>query len=192
MDRDRGWPRLRDRWRSNNASANGRGEVVPELARYYARPGVISCAVYAGGHRVDDDVELAGAAARCREGFVWIELDNPNSDDISAVAAEFSLPQLAAADAAAAHHRPKLDVHGDVAFVILKPVHYVDSEEVVDVNEIAIFLGPGFIATIRHGDTEVLAKVRAELDKGLAHPSWGAAEVAFRIADHVVEGYHHA
>ncbi|HVE26243.1 MAG TPA: CorA family divalent cation transporter, partial [Sporichthya sp.] len=177
MTRDGVRTRLRERWRQYLGEDTVRGHVtVADLART-ARPGVITCAVYADGRRVDDDVELHGVAARCREGFVWIELHEPNSDDLAAVAAEFDLPQLAVAEAVAAHQRPRLDIHGDVAFVVLKPVHYVDREEVIQVTQITMVLGPGFIATVRHGDTDVLEQVQAELAFGLKHPEWGPTEV---------------
>jgi magnesium transporter len=184
--------RLRDRWRQYLGEETDHvGVRVSDLART-ARPGVITCAVYSAGRRVDGDVALDGAAGRRHEGFVWIELHEPNADDIAAVAAEFNLPQLAVANAVAEHQRPKLDIHGDVAFVVLKPVHYVDREEVIEVTQIAIVLGPGFIATVRHGDTEVLDQVRQDLDAGLKHPDWGPTEVASRVADRVIDGYQKA
>jgi hypothetical protein len=41
---------------------------------------------------------------------------------------------------------------------VLKPVKYIDHDEVVDVTELAIFLGPGFVVTVRHGESDVLGR----------------------------------
>lgn len=153
---------------------------------------MLRCAAYAEGHREDSLSLSQAAAARNGDRFVWIELTEPTHQDIASVAAEFELPALAVADAVAAHQRPKLEVHGDVLLVVLKPVHYVDSEEVVEVTEIAVFLGRHFVVTVRHGQTDVLDKVRAEFEHGSEHPEFGATEVLYRAADRVVAGYQKA
>jgi magnesium transporter len=153
------------------------------------------CAVYEDGHRRPGRVPLeqAGDVARSTSGFVWIGLQQPTAEDIAAVAEEFGLPPMAVEDAVKAHQRPKLEVYGDVVFVVLKPVRYVDHVEVVDVTELAIFLGPRFVVTVRHGESDVLHRVRKELDRGnsklLEH---GPTGVLYRTADLVVDGYEEA
>ena len=150
------------------------------------------CGVYEHGRRRPGRVPLdkAGDAARSTDGFVWIGLQQPTAEDIAVVAAEFSLPALAVEDAVKAHQRPKLEVYDDVVFVVLKPVRYIDHDEVVDVTEIAIFLGPRFVVTVRHGHSTVLAQVRAELDRGPADLlALGSTGVLYRAADLVVDGY---
>ncbi len=153
------------------------------------------CAVYEHGRRRPGrlSLEKAGSVARKTPGFVWIGLQQPSEDDIAKVAREFSLPHLALEDAVKAHQRPKLDIYDDVLFVVLKPVKYVDHDEVVNVTELAIFLGPNFVVTVRHGESDVLHRVRAELDAGneklLKH---GPTGVLYRTADLVVDGYEEA
>ena len=153
------------------------------------------CAVYENGRRRPGRLPLgkAGGVARKTSGFVWIGLQQPSAQDIATVAKEFALPHLALEDAVRAHQRPKLDVYDDVLFMVLKPVKYIDHDEVVDVTEIAIFLGPNFVVTVRHGESDVLRQVRQELDSGnsklLKH---GPTGVLYRTADLVVDGYEEA
>jgi len=153
------------------------------------------CGVYEHGQRRPGRVPLhdAGKAARATSGFVWIGLQQPTAEDIATVAEEFGLPPLAVEDAVKAHQRPKLEVYDDVVFVVLKPVRYVDHEEVVDVTEIAIFLGANFVVTVRHGESTALGRVRTELDRAdselLGH---GPTAVLYRAADLVVDGYEEA
>jgi magnesium transporter len=153
------------------------------------------CALYEGGRRVSGRVPFDQVAEVSREtdGFVWIGLQQPTAEDIATLAAELSLPELAVEDAVKAHQRPKLEVYDDVVFVVLKPVDYIDHDEVVEVSEIAIFLGPGFVVTVRHGENTVLRRVREELDKGEAeYAHFGPAGVLYRAADLVVDGYEDA
>lgn len=153
------------------------------------------CAVYAGGRRRPGEVPLGGAvgAARAVGGFVWIGLQQPTADEIAVVAAEFGLPALAVEDAVKAHQRPKLEVYDDVVFAVIKPVRYVDHDEVVDLSEIAVFVGDHFVVTVRHGDSEVLRRVRAEVDAdGSEIAALGPMGVLYRAADLVVDGYEEA
>jgi magnesium transporter len=105
------------------------------------------------------------------------------------VAAASSPPALAVEDAVKAHQRPKLERYGDVLFVVVKPVRYVDHVEIVEVDEVAVFLGPTFVVTVRHGDNDVVSRVRQELDRspGLLHK--GPSAVLYRLLDSVVDGY---
>ncbi|MFC6852577.1 magnesium and cobalt transport protein CorA [Aquipuribacter hungaricus] len=83
-------------------------------------------------------------------------------------------------------------MYGDVLFAVLKPIRYVDSEEVVETAEIAVFVGRTFVVTVRHGVSDVLAGVRRDLDQAgqghdlLAH---GPAGVLYAAADRVVDAY---
>jgi magnesium transporter len=150
------------------------------------------CAVYEKGLRCSARMPFQDAAAVAQQtsGFVWIGLRQPTEDDLAQVAQEFGLPALAVEDAIKAHQRPKLEVYGDVVFAVMKPVRYVDSHEIVEVEEIAIFLGRHFVVTVRHGRTTILRDVRAELDSG-HFPSelHGPTAVLHRAADLIVDQY---
>jgi len=152
------------------------------------------CAVYEDGQRRGGRIPLEDAceAARRTHGFVWVGLQQPTAADIADVAAEFGLPALAVEDAVKAHQRPKLEVYSDVVFVVLKAVHYVDHEEIVEVSELAIFVGADFVVTVRHGTSNVLGRVRAEMDAGYDLAGHGPSSVLYRAADFVVDGYEEA
>lgn len=153
---------------------------------------VADCAVYEDGHRRGGRLAIAEAletARSVRDGFAWLGLVEPAAAQFAAVAAEFALPPLAVEDAVKAHQRPKLERYGDVLFVVVKPVRYIDSTEIVEIDEIAVFLGPDYVITVRHGDNEVVGRVRQQLD----HPSkllhGGPSAVLYRLLDEVVDGY---
>ncbi len=155
-------------------------------------PGVVGdSAVYEDGRRGAGHLSVAEAAAlsRTTSGFVWIGLRQPSEGDIAGVARAFDLPPLAVEDAVSAHQRPKLEVYDDVVFIVLKPVDYIDHTEIVEVSEIAIFIGKGFVVTVRHGPTAVLRHLRAELDAGSEFAALGPSGVLYRIADRVVDQY---
>jgi magnesium transporter len=153
---------------------------------------VADCAVYDGGKRRGGRLTVPDArqAARTvRDGFVWLGLVEPTAEQIAAVAAEFELPALAVEDAVKAHQRPKLERYGDVLFVVVKPVRYIDHVEIVEVDEVAVFLGEKFVVTVRHGDNDVVSRVRKELDHNSDLLGGGPSAVLYRLVDIVVDGY---
>ncbi len=155
---------------------------------------IADCAVYTGDGRLEGRLPLHDAVptAEGMDGFVWVGVQQPSHEEFAEIAAAFRLPPLAVEDAIKAHQRPKLEVYDDVVFAVLKPIRYVDSDEVVEVAEIAVFVGRTFVVTVRHGVSDVLAGVRHDLDGAreghdlLAH---GPAGVLYAAADRVVDAY---
>jgi magnesium transporter len=73
--------------------------------------------------------------------------------------------------------------------VVLKTARYVDHEEVVEFGEILIFLGRGFIITVRHGEASSLHDVRLRLEKQPELLNCGTGAVLHAILDRVVDDY---
>ena len=106
---------------------------------------IVDCAVYEEGHRLDGAPPVHEAMEACRKpgAFTWIGLYEPTEDEFDSIRREFELHELAVEDAIHAHQRPKLEVFGDMVFIVLKTARYVDPKEVVKLGEILIFLGHG-------------------------------------------------
>ena len=151
---------------------------------------VVDCRLYVGGRalRVAHLGEALEEAER-RGGFVWIGLHGPTAADVARLAGPFHLPPAAVADAVEAHQRPKLQSHPGTTFAVIKPVRYVDPQEVVDVAEVAVFLGRTFVITVRHGESTIPSAVRAELDADPSLGLRGPAVVLERIVELAVDGY---
>jgi magnesium transporter len=152
---------------------------------------IVDCAVYRDGQRHDGELSVEEAHQACREedAFVWIGLHEPSEDEFDSIKAEFDLHELAVEDAIHAHQRPKLEVYDDTIFIVLKTARYVDSEEVVELGEILIFLGEGFIITVRHGEASGLKAVRQTLEENSQLLSHGPGAVLHAIVDQVVDDY---
>jgi magnesium transporter len=152
---------------------------------------IVDCAVYEDGRRRDGAPPVHEAMEACREpgAFTWIGLYEPTEDEFDSIRREFELHELAVEDAIHAHQRPKLEVYGDMVFIVLKTARYVDPEEVVRLGEILIFLGHDYVITVRHGEASKLQDVRQGLEEDPELLAHGPGAVLHAIVDKVVDDY---
>jgi magnesium transporter len=156
---------------------------------------VVNNAIYVGGRRAAAPASLDRTFEELRQcpdqghTFCWIGLLRPTPDEIEAVAKEFSLHGLAVEDTIKAHQRPKLERYGDVLFVVLRPARYVDRDEIVEIGEVHLFIGPEFVITVRHAAEPDLGEVRKRLEAEpvlLDHGPWA---VLYSVMDKIVDDY---
>jgi magnesium transporter len=107
----------------------------------------------------------------------------------------YGLHELAVEDAVKAQQRPKLEHFGEVSFFVLRTARYIEhgelteNSEVVEVGQVLIFVGPGFVVTVRHGDASRLAPVRADLESKHDLLSCGPWAVVYAVTDRIVDLY---
>jgi magnesium transporter len=145
---------------------------------------IVDRAIYRDGVRQDDGSGPAPPGA-----FVWIGVHEPTAAEFDGLAREFDLPPLAVEDAIEAHERPKLDVYGDMLFLVVKTARYVDPDEVVELGELLIFAGPDYLITVRHGEGSSLAAARQALERDPERMRSGPSAALHAILDQVVDDY---
>jgi magnesium transporter len=153
---------------------------------------IVDCAVYKNGEREDVEGSLSDALERVRaapDGFIWIGLHEPTTEEFDLVSREFSLHPLAIEDAVHAHQRPKLDKYQGSLFIILKTLRYVEDTPAVESGEIMLFIGEGFAVTVRHGRANPLHDVRKRLEGGHQLLLSGPLAVLYGVCDQVVDTY---
>jgi magnesium transporter len=152
---------------------------------------IVDCAIYRDGHRTDGPRDFSDALdeARAAGGFVWIGLHEPTEKEFAKVTQEFALHPLAVEDALKAHQRPKLEVYDDSLFLVLKPVVYEPESDAVSTGEVMVFLGDGFVVTVRHGVGSPLSAVRRRLEREPELLGKGPTAVLYAISDAVVDHY---
>src|SRR5690606_29973536 len=97
---------------------------------------IVDNAVYRDGHRIPHDLavhDIEGVRGLREDGDLqWVGLHEPSHAELSAVADAFSLHHLAVEDALKAHQRPKLEHYGEMLFLVLKTLWYVEEEDAVE------------------------------------------------------------
>ena len=152
---------------------------------------IVDCAVYERGVRVATEPGIAGIRAHVRgdDAFVWVGLVEPTTEEFEVVRAEFDLHELAVEDAVKAHQRPKLEHYGDSLFVVLKTVQYVDSDEVVEIGEVMLFVGADFLVSVRHGHGGGLGTAREQIEQRPELLAQGPSAALYALVDRIVDCY---
>ena len=154
---------------------------------------IVDCAVYENGQRREGDLELEDAyeASRSDDGssFAWIGLREPTAKEFDSVAREFYLHELAVEDAVKAHQRPKIEEYDGTLFIVLKTARYHDETETVEIGEINLFVGNGFLISVRHGGPSPLDTVRRQIESRPDLLRCGPGSVMHAIMDRVVDDY---
>jgi magnesium transporter len=153
---------------------------------------IVDCAVYEDGRRRSGDLPLEHAYEACRtssDAWVWIGLHEPDEAEFDSVTREFDLHELAVEDAIKAHQRPKLEAYEDSLFIVLKSVRYLEEEEALEFGEIHLFVGDGFIVSVRHGEARELHSIRQDIESKPELLRLGPGAVLHAIMDRIVDDY---
>ena len=159
---------------------------------------IVDCALYVDGLRQPGEwtpEDALDAARRESKAFVWVGLHEPSQVTMAGIAEAFGLHELAVEDAVNAEQRPKLELFGEINFMVLRTARYVrhteltENTEVVETGHVMLFIGPEFVISVRHGDACKLSPVRADLERRKELLAQGPWAVAYAITDHVVDLY---
>lgn len=157
-----------------------------------AEASMVDSAIYLGGKRIASPKTLAETYQALRdqpEGMAWIGLYRPSESDLTSLASEFDLHELAIEDAIQAHQRPKIERYGDTLFLVLRAARYLDDVEEVEFGELHVFIGPDFVLSVRHAESPDLSTVRKRLESDPDLLGLGTEAVLYAILDAVVDGY---
>ena len=131
----------------------------------------VAAAAYRDGRKVADIAVAEGRDWASRpDHFVWI-----------------GLHELAIQDALKAHQRPKLETYGDFLFVVLRTARWC--EHAVQFGETHLFVGRGFVITVRHGPSTSYAELRERCEASPALLRHGVDYVLHAVVSFIVDQY---
>ncbi|MDQ8757922.1 magnesium and cobalt transport protein CorA [Sphingosinicella sp. LHD-64] len=149
---------------------------------------LIAATVYHKGCRVADIGIDEGGGWAAREGHVvWIGLLEPSEAELRTVQRQFGLNELAIEDAGQAHQRPKLQRYGESLFVVARTAELIDGR--IEFGETHLFVGCGYVVSIRHGPSASYKKVRAHCEASPALLVRGETYILHSILDFIVDNY---
>ena len=162
--------------------------VIPLFPAATRPDGVVNSCVYAGGRRVADiGIEEAGEWSRRPGHVVWIGLHEPQQELLRQVQVQFGLHGLAIEDAGNAHQRPKLEQYGDALFIVARTAQLIEGR--IAFGETHLFVGRGYVVSVRHGPSTSYAAVRERCEARPAVLAEGEDSIVHAILDFIVDNY---
>ena len=150
---------------------------------------LINCAVYQDGTKLSDIpiAEISDYLARpgC---FVWVALRDASDEELATMQGEFALHDLAVEDARHGHQRPKVEEYGDTVFAVMHTVEFTATDD-LRVGEVAVFVGPNFVLSVRNRSYQGFLGVRARAEREPDLLRHGAGFVFYALLDAVVDRY---
>jgi magnesium transporter len=149
---------------------------------------IIASCVYANGKRVADiAIDDAGSWTNRDGHVVWIGLLEPDGELLHRVQEQFGLHSLAIEDAEHAHQRPKLEQYGEAIFVVARTAQLIENR--VAFGETHVFLGKGYIVSVRHGASTSYTAVRKHWETSPYALAKGEDFILYAILDFIVDNY---
>jgi magnesium transporter len=144
---------------------------------------------YRNGVLTDEDFPLDDVSEHLAEpsSIVWIDLCAPDLEDLQLVADELGLHELAVEDAAQGHQRPKLDRYDGHDFLSAYSVRLDVETGQLDTDEIAAFITPSALVTVRHDDSFPIESLVARWDENLDLTKYGVGALLHGLLDFVVD-----
>src|SRR5262245_51080206 len=151
-------------------------------------PGVVNASVYAGGRKVRDvTIEEAGGWSKRPGHVVWIGLFEPSDELLQRVQQQSDVQALALVDAGQVQQHPKLEQDGHGIVIVARAAQMV--EERIAVGETHLFVGRGYVVSVRHGASVSYAAVRQRCEACPTVLSQGEDYIVYAILDFIVDNY---
>lgn len=150
---------------------------------------IINCIAYKNGVRSSElPLNKVHEVLEDTEQFIWIGLHEPSPEIMYQVQEEFKLHDLAVEDAQKAHQRPKVELYGDIVFIVLRTAQQ-NLQNHIEFGETHFFVGKNFIVVIRHGSTVAYKEVRARCETMPDLLAKGQSFALYAIMDFIVDRY---
>lgn len=150
--------------------------------------GIVASSVYAFGKKLDDvPIEEAGNWAKKEGHVVWIGLLEPDAELLARVQEQLGLHSMAIEDAEKSHQYPKIEQYGESLFVVARTAQLKDGH--IAFGETHIFVGHGYVVSVRHGASTSYAAVRERCESCPTVLKHGEDYILYAILDFIVNNY---
>ena len=121
--------------------------------------------------------------------IVWLDLRNPDHDDLTVLSAEFGLHPLAVEDAGHERQRPKLDRYRSHLFLTAYGAWLDPETGELATSELAVFVTWQALITVRKDDGLDIGAVVERWDASPDLAKFGVGYLLHGVLDYVVDGH---
>jgi magnesium transporter len=147
--------------------------------------------LYRGGELELEGFPVADISEHLKDdsAVVWLDLRDPDREDLAVLSAEFGLHPVAVEDAVHDHERPKLDRYRSHLFLAAYAVKLDTVTGELATSELAAFITPRALITVRKDDGMDIGAVVSYWDASPDLAGTGVGYLLYGLIDNVVDGH---
>src|SRR6516165_4522227 len=120
---------------------------------------------------------------------IWLDLRDPDRDDLDVLSEEFGLHPLAIEDAVYEHERPKLDRYGSHLFLTAYGARLDMASGKLATSELSAFVTKQALITVRNDDGLDIGAVVERWDASSDLAKFGVGYLLHGLLDYIVDGH---
>jgi magnesium transporter len=149
--------------------------------------------LYRKGRLEAEGFPVARISDHLAEGsVVWLDLRDPDREDLEVLSEEFGLHPLAIEDAVQEHERPKIDRYRTHLFLTAYSARFDEETGKLATSELAVFVTPQALITVRKDDGLDIGKVTDRWDASPDLAPCGVGYLLHGLLDYIVDGHFEA
>jgi magnesium transporter len=147
--------------------------------------------LYRGGELELEGFPVADISEYLKDdsAVVWLDLRDPDREDLAVLSAEFGLHPVAVEDAVHDHERSKLDRYRSHLFLAAYAVQLDTATGELATSELAAFITPRALITVRKDDGLDIGAVVSYWDASPDLAGAGVGYLLYGLIDNVVDGH---
>jgi magnesium transporter len=147
--------------------------------------------LYRDGRLELEGFPVADISDHLAEGSVtiWLDLRDPDRDDLDVLSEEFGLHPLAVEDAVYEHERPKLDRYGSHLFLTAYGARLDMASGKLATSELSAFVTRQALITVRKDDGLDIGAVVERWDASPDLARFGVGFLLYGLLDYIVDGH---
>ncbi len=123
-------------------------------------------------------------------GVAWYNIDGVrDTETVRHMGEAFGLHRLIMEDIVNTDHRPKVEVHDDYIYIVVKMLLFDDSNAQMRIEQVSLVFGPGFVLSFQEQPGDVFDGVRQRLRSGRRIRQMGPDYLAYALLDAIVDNY---
>jgi magnesium transporter len=152
--------------------------------------GNVRTRVYRAGALDDEDFPLSDVARHLgTDGLVWVDFVQPGAGELTELADELGLHELAIEDALAPHERSKIDRYPTHLFLTCHAVRFRPEDRHLETTEVDAFVGDRWVVTVRASDEYDIGPVLRRWDEAPDLVAIGPGALVYALLDDIVDRY---
>jgi magnesium transporter len=124
-----------------------------------------------------------------KDAFLWLDLQNPQQQDIQLLHEEFKFHPLAIEDATRHHERPKVDSYDEYYFLVFYAITYDETKNRLHNEVMNLFIGANYIVSVHEGHVSAIDETIKRWQKDEEQFGHDAGALLYALLDTITDDY---